>query len=398
MIWKENAVLITGGGFDNKGAEAMVMTLVLALQKAMPGLTIYLRIPRDYFDLARKIHVVPVNSDLIDLRLGRWRSKLQMMSLILRCKAFLDISGYQFGDPWGPEVAIKRVKNSRYCSCFGTQVYYLPQAWGPFTQPLLADTVRSLIGLSELSYVRDHRSLESVESLFSESNPKVKYAHDIAWNFQGEDLSVGQEILRHFEVRPEAGKLTVCVTPNLRVYERAAGQMLENQYLQFIVNIVRFLVTQHQAQVVLLGHELRKDTTQPDDRILCRFLVQALDSIRIPVTHIDQYLPASTVKSIIGNCNLVISSRYHALIAALSQTVPAAALGWSHKYEELLNDLDLGSHILQMQPDWEVASTQLDEIIKRIPQTKSLLIRKVPERKESARKAIEEVVRRIVQV
>ncbi len=396
MIWKENAVLITGGGFVNKGAEAMTITLVRSFHNAIPKFKIYLRIPRDYFDQARNIQTVPVNSDLIELRLGRWRSKLHMMSMILRCKAFLDIGGYQFGDPWGADIAIKRVKNSLYCSRFGTQVYYMPQAWGPFTQPSLADGVRSLIGLSELCYVRDRRSLETVESLFPEKNPKVRFAHDIAWNFEGADLSVGKDLLRRFGARFESGKLIVCITPNLRVYERSSGQLCENEYLKFIVDIIRYLSSRYSAQIVLLGHELRLETTQRDDRFLCRHLVHALAGMNIPVTHIDQYLSASEVKSIIGNCDLVISSRYHALIAALSQTVPAAALGWSHKYDELLNDLNMGSHILQMQPNWEVTSTQLDEIIKWIPQTKSLLIRKVPERKESARKAIEEVVRRIV--
>src|SRR5690606_22797023 len=50
---------------------------------------------------------------------------------------------------------------------------------------------------------------------------------------------------------------------------------------------------------------------------------------------------ADDIKGAIANCDLVIGSRFHALIAALSQGIPAAALGWSHKYAELLQSFGL---------------------------------------------------------
>ena len=44
------------------------------------------------------------------------------------------------------------------------------------------------------------------------------------------------------------------------------------------------------------------------------------------------------LKGIIGSCHLLVGSRFHALINALSQAVPALATGWSHKYEQLFKD------------------------------------------------------------
>ena len=42
----------------------------------------------------------------------------------------------------------------------------------------------------------------------------------------------------------------------------------------------------------------------------------------------------------------MISSRYHGLINALYQSVPVIATGWSHKYETLLNEYNLGDYMI----------------------------------------------------
>src|SRR5262249_33913841 len=46
----------------------------------------------------------------------------------------------------------------------------------------------------------------------------------------------------------------------------------------------------------------------------------------------------SKLKGILGTARVIIGSRFHALVGALSQAVPSVAVGWSHKYEMLLSD------------------------------------------------------------
>jgi colanic acid/amylovoran biosynthesis protein len=44
------------------------------------------------------------------------------------------------------------------------------------------------------------------------------------------------------------------------------------------------------------------------------------------------------MKKFISEARLLVGSRYHALVAALSTGVPVVALGWGHKYDMLLED------------------------------------------------------------
>jgi colanic acid/amylovoran biosynthesis protein len=88
---------------------------------------------------------------------------------------------------------------------------------------------------------------------------------------------------------------------------------------------------------VLLPHEIRRpEAHKPDDRFLCDIL-SLMTGEEDVFAALGTYSSA-TLKAMIGQCDLVVGSRFHSLVAALSQGVPSVALGWAHKYVELLGD------------------------------------------------------------
>ena len=64
------------------------------------------------------------------------------------------------------------------------------------------------------------------------------------------------------------------------------------------------------------------------------------DDIRI----VDKDLTASQLRELIGSFDTLIASRFHALISAICTSTPVITLGWSHKYDEVLEEFGISDY------------------------------------------------------
>lgn len=392
---RRNAVCIVGGGFVNKGAEAMVLTVADAVRHNLVGTDIYVRMRRPDLEQMEPHDLRPWEQDAATGIMARLRHKTREIGMFYRCGAFIDVGGYQFGDPWGRESAQRKAQMFRRSARFGKLVFFMPQAWGPFTVPGMDSAIRSIVNTATLCCVRDVTSMKAMGKIVGANHPKIRFAHDIAWNFRGLDPSVGRGLVQEAGLAVEKPSLLVCVTPNRQIYKRSHGVGSDNEYIAFLRRIVEHLCREHSASVVLLGHELLADNSRSmDDRTLCQCLLSSIDK-SLPVIHVDKVLSAAEIKSVIGGCDLLLSSRYHALIAALSQQIPVVAIGWSHKYEELLTEVGLGSNAISVSPAIDEASHKIALIIERLPEIRAALGLKVPAIQQNAQDVVNDVLRYI---
>lgn len=92
------------------------------------------------------------------------------------------------------------------------------------------------------------------------------------------------------------------------------------------------------------------------------------------------------IKNAIAACEVLVASRYHACVAALSSGVPVMVLGWHYKYEELLqwygqqewllsqNDCDKDRLIEMFDQFWARHNALREEIQERYPAVREAVI------------------------
>jgi colanic acid/amylovoran biosynthesis protein len=67
-------------------------------------------------------------------------------------------------------------------------------------------------------------------------------------------------------------------------------------------------------------------------------------------------------KAISGRAEFVITTRYHALIAALSQAVPCLGTSWCHKYNQVFNEFGIRRFLFDPESTPRSALRAVDEL------------------------------------
>src|SRR5690606_16707582 len=125
------------------------------------------------------------------------------------------------------------------------------------------------------------------------------------------------------------------IVPNCRMLDKT-DQATRDAYLPFLIKCTEHLLRKN-ARPFVLVHEGK------DDRALADKLSAAVGGI--PVI---EEKGALQIKGILGACSGTLGSRFHGLVSALSQGVPALATGWSHKYQMLFEDYGVPEGLLEV--------------------------------------------------
>ena len=106
-------------------------------------------------------------------------------------------------------------------------------------------------------------------------------------------------------------------------------------YVECIVQLGK-LIHELGMEIVFLPNEY--DPNKADNDVaVCEMIQSALAAEGVPSEILDVLHMSSTqLKNEIAACEVVVASRYHTCVAALSSGTPVLVLGWHYKYQELL--------------------------------------------------------------
>ena len=325
---------IRKAGFINKGAQLMLLAIVSKLRSRYKDLMLVSDTTSNegefpYEEVVR-LGIFPkgslqVKSKNLDFLFRFVPSRiLRRFGIVLNkdIDVVIDAAGFAYSSQWGEGPVSQLFKRASIAHKYKGIYILMPQSFGPFLSSNIKHKFSESLRFIDLVFPRDTFSYDAVKDLLPAHSKDIGIYPDFTNLIKG--------------VKPDyfdSDRHTICIVPNQRMLDKIpAGE--PKTYVNFLVNCVLHLHTIGEKPFLLI-HESH-------DNALADSIISRLN-FKIPVIiETDPLL----IKGIIGASKLLIGSRYHSLVSALTQNIPAIGTGWSHKYKALFNDFEISNNLL----------------------------------------------------
>ena len=326
---------LRGAHFRNKGAQLMLIAMVEGLRRIRPDADLVIApthrspyLDRASLGLYQKVWLQKAGiqwGPLISACLPQLFKDAYGLVDDRRVTTVLDASGFAYSDQWGGTHTVELASAAARWVRQGTRLILMPQAFGPFQLRRNRSAMQRVAGMATAIFARDDVSLAHLQSILPAADTdKVRLAPDFT-------ALVASRPCSDWPV-PAGG---ACLIPNKRLIDkRGIGP---DQYAALFRSVAR-MARQADLSPFFLVHE------GPEDAALVEAINRSLDS-PVPVLAPSD---SRVIKGIIGKAELVFGSRFHGLVSAVSQHVPAVAVGWSHKYQQLFADYQVPEFAFDM--------------------------------------------------
>ncbi|MGJ9411310.1 polysaccharide pyruvyl transferase family protein [Aeromicrobium sp. CF4.19] len=362
MTARPHVTIIGSALSGNKGAAAMLESAMQTLDEKVGDVDVTLLSMYPAEDAAQNhypnLEIVPaapkqlgvtINSLALLYRLlpplrPLLRRRSKAVAALASSQVLLDQGGITFTD--GREkFLIYNVASILPALFMRTPVFKCAQAVGPFTGRINRVVSKIFLPRSHTIVTRGRITHEYAEGLgLTNLVAGADYAFSLEMDGTERDAVAKVVDLSFFEDGDVVG---ICPSVVMQKKVDASG----GDYAAIVAEFIESLQARGR-KVALIPHSVRTgtDKTHNNDLPLCRDIHARLAS-RDGVLFIDRELSSQQLRWLIGQCELFVASRFHAMVSSLAMAVPTVVIGWSHKYREVLEMFDV--------EEWAFGSDQL---------------------------------------
>lgn len=218
------------------------------------------------------------------------------------------------------------------------------QALGPFKNPINRVVSKIFLPKIRLIVARGSYTLDNLNELGLKN---TVLGADYAFS-----LDLTNEAKKNLAKQAELSRLKgkskiVGISPSVVLRKQCLKQGID--YQKIITNFINDLVAKGYF-AVLVAHSARggSDKLHNNDLPLCRQIYDSLKDKK-QCLFVDKELGSEELRWLIGEFDLFVASRFHAMVSSLSVGVPTLVIGWSHKYAEVLRMFDLEEYAFKYQ-------------------------------------------------
>lgn len=244
----------------------------------------------------------------------------------------VDVAGISFADGRGIAIVVYNALMTSLPVLLGRPTVKASQALGPFRSPVNRTLARLVLPRLRAVCARGDATEQHLAGLHLRN---VRPAADLAFTMH----MPADALVRN-------DRSTVGLAPSAVVKGYCDGAGLD--YVALVAGLADHLVDAGH-DVVVFPHSSRRRVTggRMDDRPVTRAVHAASPRTRL----VDDPLGPVQLRGLIAGLDLLVTSRFHAMVSALATTTPVLVIGWSHKYAEVLDEFGLEGCVA----DWREA-------------------------------------------
>ena len=373
-------VLVTGAQFKNKGAQSMLFTVISELRDRFSDVDIYylpiddcFSYPKDeykfklvfddrmFLDYRRmteqniRLLYIHMQGRIQWVRLHREKSISLLSRVWKHIDVMIDVSGYTLTSEFNRTGTLRYLRHIQEAKKRKIPVLLMPQSFGPFdygaAKPVICKKVHDTLLKVDMIFCREQ---EGEEALKTDAGITENIYPSTDLVLQSREAKWQHIFYREPEAHPPVltTENNVGIVPNVQLIRHGDRSAILETYRLMINELVEGGKT-----VYIFRHS--------NDLPLCESIFEMFQ--RNEKVHIVRNeLNCFEYSQFVRQFEFIIASRFHAIVHAYRECIPAFIFGWSIKYQALAKIMGQEQYVLDNANMTDEKSNLLVEGLRRI--------------------------------
>ena len=265
-----------------------------------------------------------------------------LFSKLSKAEVIVDLCGIAFIDGRGLPLLAYNIACCLPAIVVGTPIVKLSQALGPFEGTLNRISAKWVLQKCSSVVARGEISggfLKGLGLKNYQTLPDTSFAMKVPESV----LQEAESIVRASGVSMSPAPLIVC--PSRVVQRLCAAKGID--YKAEMIQLLNLWIESGRSAVIV-PHSMGEGDSKNNDIQISQEISQHF-SKSPQVGIVDHVYDSVLLRAIIGQGKIFVGSRFHSVVAALATGVPSLVIGWSHKYQEMVDFFELGSWVYDLK-------------------------------------------------
>ena len=241
------------------------------------------------------------------------------------------------------------------------KVYIMPNSFGPFKNKKNAKAVNKI--LDKCTFISARESI-SANGKTNGLDRNIKQYPDLGFFLENEDKNTIKEyLLKKYNINFSENKYIAITARPYRFYESENPEKSEEAYIDGFAKITKEIY--NLGYIPLLVVHTRAQNSHENDEVCIDRIIKRIDKTVRYIKIKDDNLTCKDLKTIYSFCDAIIGTRFHSVIFAIENLVPAIAVTYGgNKGQGIMKDMGLDKYAIKIEElNYEILKEKLSDLL-----------------------------------